>query len=244
MSARWRRRRPGARRLRRRRRAAGAHRPSPASTTTAARSWRACPRPASRERTTDPNALKSVYVTERAPEEGRRYFAPGLAGLRRALPGRAEAGRAGPAGLPAAGSLRAAGEVLMATPPTARPATISTARPRGPDAVDDRPVLPRARPEHAARHRRRARDANCSAMTSRCGRPRRARRDDAAAPRRRSRRAPDQPLGRAPQELRTASSAPAAARCGWPALPTARPPPPLSPAPPARARRDGDDLVI
>jgi hypothetical protein len=34
--------------------------------------------PASRitERTTDPDALKSVYVTERAPEEGRRYFAP------------------------------------------------------------------------------------------------------------------------------------------------------------------------
>ena len=28
------------------------------------------------ERTTDPNALKSVYVTERAPEDGRRYFAP------------------------------------------------------------------------------------------------------------------------------------------------------------------------
>ncbi|WP_245444616.1 alpha-amylase family protein [Microvirga sp. KLBC 81] len=28
------------------------------------------------ERTTDPHALKSVYVTERAPEEGRRYFAP------------------------------------------------------------------------------------------------------------------------------------------------------------------------
>jgi hypothetical protein len=28
------------------------------------------------ERTTDPDALKSVYVAARAPEEGRRYFAP------------------------------------------------------------------------------------------------------------------------------------------------------------------------
>ncbi len=28
------------------------------------------------ERTTDPDALKSVYVTERAPEQGRYYFAP------------------------------------------------------------------------------------------------------------------------------------------------------------------------
>jgi hypothetical protein len=28
------------------------------------------------KRTTDPDDLKSVYVTERAPEEGRRYFAP------------------------------------------------------------------------------------------------------------------------------------------------------------------------
>jgi Hypothetical glycosyl hydrolase 6 len=28
------------------------------------------------ERTTDPHALKSVYVTERAPEQGRRYFSP------------------------------------------------------------------------------------------------------------------------------------------------------------------------
>jgi hypothetical protein len=34
--------------------------------------------PASRitEETVDPHALKSVYVTERAPEQGRRYFAP------------------------------------------------------------------------------------------------------------------------------------------------------------------------
>ena len=63
------------------------------------------------ERTTDPHALKSVYVTERAPEEGRHYFAPvsPVFGAHYRVEAKPDAqGRP----LPAAGRLRAAREVL------------------------------------------------------------------------------------------------------------------------------------